>query len=81
MSAESERDGSGRRTGPGGVTRAARGGRGRWLIAGGIVAVAAYMILTRAIAGQASAGKAAKGAAPRAVPVVVAAARTGDLGV
>ncbi len=81
MSAESERETSGGTIGSSASTRAVRGGRRRWLVAGGIVAVAAYLILTRAIAGQASAGKAAKGAVPRAVPVVAATARTGDLGV
>ncbi len=81
MNSANARDGGGGPTRSSGVVGAVRGGRRRWLIAGGIVAVVAYLILTRAMAGQASPGKAARGAAPRAVPVVAAAARIGDLGV
>jgi len=52
-----------------------------WLLAAVVVAVLAYLVFSRALAGQADAAKAAKGGAPRAIPVVGVAARAGDLGV
>jgi len=68
----------------GGPLFAASAGKPRWrpwLLAAGVVAVLAYLVFTRALAGQANAAKGGKGLAPRAIPVVGVAARAGDLGV
>jgi len=53
----------------------------RWLLPAAAVAVLGWAVLSRTISGQAPSGRAGRGAAPRAVPVVGVAARTGDLGV
>ena len=53
----------------------------RWLAVLGIVAVLAYLVLSRFSLGQSSGARTGKQTAPRAVPVVGATARVGDLGV
>ena len=53
----------------------------RWLAVLGVVAVLAYLVLSRSSLGQSSGARTGKQTAPRAVPVVGATARVGDLGV
>ena len=52
-----------------------------WLVALIVVAVVAFLVFFRSSLGQSNSARAGKQAAPRAVPVVGATARVGDLGV
>ncbi|HVN75341.1 MAG TPA: MdtA/MuxA family multidrug efflux RND transporter periplasmic adaptor subunit [Thermoanaerobaculaceae bacterium] len=72
-----EAAGSGPATSGGGARRRWR----PWVVAAGAIAVLAYFVLSRSIAGQASAARGGRGGAPRAIPVVATAAAVGDLGV
>ena len=66
---------------PGAPGAGAGRGRRRWVVAAGVFAVLAFLVLSRSMLGQSNGARSGKQAAARAVPVVGATATVGDLGV